>query len=197
MKYFRKILESWLCVLCMLATTCTSKPILANDTEINKPHSECLENNSKLVIKGYNVTISDLLNVKCMTQAKYIEVFALNKLIIDADIDKTGKEAQITLIAPIWEISGNRKIILDGKRTESKPEKLPIVRMGRPGKPGQPSGSILGIGYTFNNDKQLNIHLNGARGERGGRGGIGLKFMYEFVLINNFFSYRFTIEIQV
>lgn len=97
---------------------------------------------NKLAIQGYDVEISQVLNAKCFGKVKFIEVFALNKLYIDADFETTEQKVQLSLIAPVWVIIGNRKIILNGKAgaehaSPYAPDGIGSFRHGRPGKPGE------------------------------------------------------------
>lgn len=163
-----KLLESF-SVLLVLTTACTSIPIRSDDP------ITCSGGNKKLVAKGLNVKISDVLKAPCMKEAIYIEVFALNKLSIDADIDKSGKQAQIILIAPAWEIRGNREIKLSGIPLKVNETAATEGKHGSPGNPGQSSGSIFTMGNTFSNDRHLKILVNGGDGGPGLPGANGLK----------------------
>lgn len=98
--------------------------------------------NNKLVVTGQNIKLSHAMETVCKKPIKYIEVFALNKLYIDIDIDKTGQSVQISLIAPIWEIVGQRKIVLDGApgkplHDERAGNGIGRVKDGQAGKPGK------------------------------------------------------------
>lgn len=135
----------------------------------------------KLVVTGQNIKMSEVMQILCKKPIQYIEVFALNKLYIDTDIDKTGQSVQISLISPIWEIVNQRKIILDGKAGKPLHEERArngIGRMkdgeaGKPGNPGQPAGHFLGIGQKFINEQNLQVHVNGGAGSNGQHGGKG------------------------
>ena len=110
-----------------------------------------------------------------------MELLALNKVFIDTDLDLTGNEVQLSIIAPTWEVLGRSKIILDGKSGEKHtPSKSASGnRPGRhgddglPGRPGGPAGSFFGIGKQFINDDLLLISANGGNGGRGQDGGDG------------------------
>lgn len=136
---------------------------------------------AKLTVTGKTIKISDVLVIPCYDYTHLIEVFALNKLIIDVDINKTGKGAQISLIAPAWEISGKRKIILDGAPGKEQLDAnarsgVGLKKNGEIGKPGWPGGNgggFLGIGDKFINDRNLEIHVNGGKGGSGQHGGNG------------------------
>lgn len=54
---------------------------------------------TKLEVKGYIVKISDVIKVECSHEVNIVNVFALSKVFIDADIG--GKE--FTIIAPTWD----------------------------------------------------------------------------------------------
>lgn len=147
-------------------------------------HTSCSSKN--LTIEGYNVKISDILHLECWSSANTIEIFARNKIFFDADIDKTGQSAQLSIIAPIWEIrmddnpSHSRKIVLNGEKgTEFQSSATDGSshsengRKGEPGQPGGPGGCIFGVASRFINDQHLEIHVNGGNGGSGQHGGRG------------------------
>lgn len=64
---------------------------------------DCVEN--RLVVKGDSISIADLIKTaKCWSDAKQIDIFALNTVIFDDDIDKRKQNVNITIISPTWEI---------------------------------------------------------------------------------------------
>lgn len=153
-------------------------------------HTSC--SSSKFIVRGYNVKLSEVLASNCWLDAtnNVIEIFALNKVFLDADIDKTGQKAQLSIIAPIWEIitddmssSGERKIILNGEvatafetNAVSGSKEYKNGQTGKPGLPGGPAGRLLCIGSKFINDQRLNVYLIGGRGGPGQNGGKGMEF---------------------
>lgn len=131
----------------------------------------------KLVVFGYYVRLSKVVEIECMQRVKFIEIFALNRVFIDADIDKTGQKIQLTIVAYEWQIINNRKIILNGvsaKQNDSNEVKLFSKdgdgKPGLPGRPGGTAGNFVGIGGIFINDHSLEIHANGGKGGPGERG---------------------------
>lgn len=154
--------------------------------------SKCISN--KLVVTGQNIKLSKVMQILCRKPIQYIEVFALNKLYIDTDIDKTGQSVQISLISPIWEIVSQRKIILDGKpgkplhdeRAHNGIGRMKDGEAGKPGNPGGPAGHFLGIGQKFINEQNLQVHVNGGAGGNGQHGGKGQKIFFFLFLINIF-----------
>lgn len=160
---------------------------------------DCSTTENKLRVKGYNVLISDVMKSNCWSSASYVEIFALNKVFFDADIDKPSTSLHIT--SPIWEIvldegTQYRQIKLNGidaveltepaKNSTKLPERLngelvferedlKYPERGEHGKPGQPGGSagqFFGIGQAIN-DKNLQIELIGGKGANGQDGGNG------------------------
>lgn len=112
----------------------------SNKTTANTVDILC--SSDKLIVRGHNVSISVVLNATCLDKVKFVEVFALHYLFIDADIDKTGANIQLSLIAPTWEIVGERKIIVDGEAGgEYYPsyasDGMGSFRNGKPGNPGE------------------------------------------------------------
>lgn len=141
---------------------------------------QCSSN--KLVVKGIDIKMSDVLKETCIDKVNFIEIFALDKFTIDVDIDKSGQKVQLAIIAPVWEVIGNRKIILNGSPADahSTSQALDSVgdgRHGKPGKPGNAAGSFFGVGKAFINDINLKIYMNGGRGGPGQDGGKGSKFL--------------------
>lgn len=142
---------------------------------------------TELIVKGYNVKINDAINSKCSAQIKSMKVFALNKQYIDVDIDETGNELQLSMIAPTWEIIGGRQINLDGANgaTHSNLSARDGVghsengSNGLPGRAGGPAGHFFGIGNRFLPfathimDGELDIHMHGGTGGPGQNGGNG------------------------
>lgn len=152
----------------------------------------------RFVAKGHNVKISDIHRIfeekANPFGVKYIEVFAMNNLFIDADINLIGKKVQLSFIAPTWYVIGDRKINLNGKdgvsHSESKAadwrggSQFKIYgENGLPGLPGGPAGHFIGIGKKFFNANKLEIHISGGNGSAGQDGGNGSYTLYLFLLI--------------
>lgn len=139
--------------------------------------TSCTSN--QLIVRGYNIKLSDVVKIECLATATFIEVFALNKLFVDVDIDKTGQKAQIAMIAPTWEIIGTRKIFLSGENATvpvNATLKAETGKNGEPGKPGGSAGHFLAIGTHFINDQDLEIVAVGGNGGDGEDGGDGMTF---------------------
>lgn len=151
----------------------------------NKIEKLCSSDNLNLTVTGYNVKISDAVSADCWSEAEIIEIFALNSVIIDEDIDRKGDGIRLLIVAPTWEVSGDRKIILDGYDGKSPSEKY--ARNGRgghgspgkgddgkPGAPGGTAGTFMGVGNEFINSRLLKIYANGGTGGDGQHAGNGL-----------------------
>lgn len=152
-----------------------------SQTVYNQSFPICLKND-ELMVTGNTVKISDVIrNAKCWNEANVIKVFALHRVIIDADIDKIGKNSTIAIIAPKWRVIGKRQINLAGHngnahdppnamngRTAKEDGKI-----GEPGLAGGSGGYFFGIGNQFENDELLEINANGGRGGPGQNGGNG------------------------
>lgn len=167
---------------CALLITICGAEADDNDDQIN----EVICSSNKLVVKGNKINISDILNITCLKQAKFIELFALDTLIIDANFDMIGQKVQLSIIAPKWEVIGEeRKIILDGRDVQPlfidyASSGIGKFKDGNPGKPGDSAGCFLGIGNEFINGENLQIHVNGGAGGPGQFGGNGRN---EFLII--------------
>lgn len=132
-------------------------------------HEKCTA--QKFTVIGYNVKISDISSIDCMQSASIIEIFAWNKLFIDADITKIGQGAQVAFFAPMWETIGDRQIVLSGENARSHAKIGSQSDDGEPGIPGGSSGHFFGIGNTFVNDQQLEVVSVGGKGGDGQHGG--------------------------
>ncbi|CAH1406501.1 unnamed protein product [Nezara viridula] len=135
----------------------------------------------KVIVRGVNVQLSDLSDLLNNNDIKFLEIYALNKMFIDTNFDLTGREIQMTIVAPVWEVIGNQSIILDGKPgMDHSPSKARSGTGygengfdGRPGEPGGPAGHFIGIGKHFINEEYLHISANGGNGGSGQDGGDG------------------------
>lgn len=153
------------------------------DAEIT---SSCLENGT-MFIKGNDVKISDFVRRNgdiynlCSYRIglKYINVFALNTLVLDMDVDVSGSHLKLLFIAPTWVVVGKRKIAVDGSKGDYIPKAIAgnfsniDGQHGNPGLPGGPGGHFFGIGESFVNGKNLIITANGGIGGTGQYGGDG------------------------
>lgn len=128
----------------------------------------------RLVIKGEYIKLNEFLDESFEENITFIEIHAKNKIFIDKDVDKTGTKLQFCFISPVWEIIGDRKIVLDGSAglgQEKTNVKLPFYEKGRgrdgkPGKAGGPAGNFLGIvGDVVGG--HLYISANGGKGGPG------------------------------
>lgn len=67
-----------------------------------------------MTVTGYKLKISNIVKHSCWEKARYIEIFAINKLFIDEDLNEHGKVAQISIIAPLWSVSSEHIFDLTG-----------------------------------------------------------------------------------
>lgn len=147
-------------------------------------HIDTSCSSDKFVVRGYNVKVSDFINVTC--KVKFMEVFALNKVIFDANINKTGEKVQLSIMAPTWDIVERTRIDLSGAPGQGHPnitdDENTKYHMGRrsakgksglAGNPGNAAGHLFGIGKHFINEKLLEISVNGGKGGAGQDGAPG------------------------
>lgn len=143
------------------------------------PDTKC-SNKKNMLVRGMSIKLSKVIGDPCWNDATSINIFALKSINIDVDVNKIGEIAQLTIISPVWRISGQRKIILNGE------DKLGIVEAaqngkgisvpghnGKAGEPGGPGGNFFGIGEKFVDGHLLEILSNGGRGANGQQGGDG------------------------
>ncbi|XP_031630370.1 uncharacterized protein LOC116345275 [Contarinia nasturtii] len=118
-----------------------------------------------LRITGNIVKLSALNSYMANKDIRYAEIFAITKIFIDVDIKSNGYLQQLSIVAPIWEIIGKRRINLDGSAPSSYWQGY-----GQPGLPGNCGGNFFAWGKTFVNDQNLEITQNGGNGGSGCNG---------------------------
>ena len=160
------------------------------DFEANsRPVVKTCLNNETFLISGRVLNLSDIppkndrqCNTATGQVTKIIELFSNERVYIDKDFIEIGEELSIAIIAPIWEVVGNRKIILDGAAGKPHyPNKVNrsifggscTILPGKAGLPGGRGGSFYGIGRTFINGQNLVIRANGGNGGDGQSGSDG------------------------
>lgn len=140
------------------------------------------------IITGFNIKMSDVIEMKCCQIAPTIRIFALHKVLYDVDFERTndGNPKQISIIAPVWKMLGNREINLNGKNGIDYPFSADDGHRyyidgtnGAPGKPGTSAASFFGIGNEFVGDLMLSIQAIGGDGGSGQGGGIGKLIIYK------------------
>lgn len=127
----------------------------------------------RLLVQGYNVKISDVIKMNCSGDIQFREIFVINNLFIDADINEVGVDLQLMIISPSWEIIGTRSITLNGKDAEMHSQSAAPNGegqningvAGKPGKKGFSAGCFTAVGDKFINDGELKVYLTGGRGD--------------------------------
>ena len=139
---------------------------------------------TKLQIKGEKVRLTDVDLESCKSEVRFIEIFSLKTVLINTDLNLVGKALQVAIIAPTWQVLGNRIINLNG--TDGKPFTIVKAkdgskdgnkrgRNGLAGLPGSPAGSFYGISNRIINRENLFIFANGGSGGPGQHGGDGVQ----------------------
>lgn len=148
---------------------------LLNDVLTTTLKSQISKNcqSDRLIIRGDYVKLSDLSKVNDCS-INYVQIFSLNKFFVDDDLDRIGKKFKLAVVAPEFQIIGDRKINLDGEKVQNFVRRL-FVENGKPGSPGLPGGSLLFVGKRILNKNFLQITANGGNGERGENGREGEK----------------------
>lgn len=171
--------------------------------------STAMSNNSfvcasnRLIVKGNFLKISEIIpNASCWPQIKFIEIFALNKVFIDADINKSGRNVSLSIISPTWEIipsatetKSNRHILLTGKNATfvMGPARNGSIIVNRDGDtglngiPGGVGGNFLAIGRKFVDEEYLIVDLGGGNGGPGQKGGNG-KYVFNVNVLNSYYK---------
>lgn len=149
---------------------------LMSEVSIKCPSNEA----TKMFVRGTFVRTSQIIEHKCWPNAAYIEIFALDSIIIDCDLIKSGEGVQVIMIAPKWQMSTHHKIALNGmdKTGELAPAADGVFPSGRgkdaeKGSDGDNGGDFFGIYGIFINEQLLTIEANGGSGANGQHGGNG------------------------
>lgn len=127
---------------------------------------------SHIIVTGTNVNLSDVVANENWDKAVLVDIFVLNEIIIDTDIDKMGKNAKIRIFARHWYVVKSVKFNLCGANAQNYTD-AEDGEDGRVGRPGGSAGHFTGIGVTSTNLGFLTIRAlggNGGRGQDGGKG---------------------------
>jgi len=126
-----------------------------------------------LCLSGILVGISDVL-ARLSPAIRKLELYAVNTLFVDADMDMSGRAAVVKMIAPYWKIMGDRKTInLTGAAGNQGAGGTQAGADGSPGLPGGNGGNFYGKGVVFDNLRNLTVVTLGGTGGRGGDGSQG------------------------
>ncbi|XP_043474843.1 uncharacterized protein LOC122506612 isoform X2 [Leptopilina heterotoma] len=140
----------------------------------------------KLKVTGEFLRLSQILNNTNCPNYQILEIFALEKIVIDCDIIAIGENIVIAIFAPVWEIVMNRRIILDGASRNLTDDDYMVPKgrngntltnrngvHGLAGLPGGPAGAFYGLAEKIISVENLTISLNGGNGSNGQNGGDG------------------------
>lgn len=148
--------------------------------EIEQPTFTYDETDKRSTIKGFRIQMSDVVKHKQWKNVTFIDIFALNEIVFDANIHKSGEKARIMILAPNWNVPSGAEIILDGREGKSHPAaaangegNAAKGHNGEVGLPGGPAGHLFGAGVVFKNLDLLSISANGGKGGIGQTGGNG------------------------
>lgn len=143
--------------------------------------------NSTIRLKANFIRFSDFLDSNgkpkfCGWESvASVEIYALDMLLIDMDLIAIGQKLELYIVAPIWVIVGERKIVLDGSDGDSLPKAKNGIfpggdgENGEAGLPGGSAGTFFGVATTLIRGEQLVISANGGIGGPGQEGGDGGK----------------------
>lgn len=151
-------------------------------TEKEKTKVSCLDG-EKISANGTHVKLSEVLELtinKCEKQLKSIEIFASDTVLIDVDLDKAGEQLHVTILAPKWNATGRRRIILSGSEG---PRHVPqraadggwpghSGKDGKPGLTGGNAGSYFTIAKEYL-EGDIAFYSHGGKGGPGQGGGNG------------------------
>lgn len=151
------------------------------------PKIECLNNGNRSLITGYIVRLSDVIkNTNCWNESMEIDIFALDKVVFDDDIEKKWNlpgPMQLSIISPSWVVFERKRLHLIGKdgNAHSNPSADDGTRddgardgkHGKPGLPGFQGGNFFSIASKFLNWPLLLFNVNGGNAGPAQHGGKG------------------------
>ena len=133
----------------------------------------------RITARGRFIFMSQIVNFSSECKGrKFIEILALEKFFVDADLKRTSEKVQFAAIAPTWEIVGSFSIRLDGRNgKDHDPDKATKEsENGLAGRPGDSAGHFLGIAASYKKVAEsalLTISASGGDGGKGQDGGDG------------------------
>jgi uncharacterized protein YicC (UPF0701 family) len=149
-------------------------------TTREKTAVSCVDGN-KIVATGTLVKVSEVSVQKCEKELKSIEIFASDVVLLDVDLEKVGERVHVTILAPRWNIKGQRSITLNGSDGRRHVPPRAAVGLapghrgedGKPGLPGGNAGSYFAMAKEYLAGGSVTIYTNGGRGGPGQDGGSG------------------------
>jgi energy-coupling factor transporter ATP-binding protein EcfA2 len=121
------------------------------------------------------LTLSDSSKPDLNKNITSIEVVGVYKVEIDVDLPKDKMSGRnLSIIANIWEITGERTIDLSGLDCDYQYSQAALGQDGSPGRPGKSGGHFFGYGNHFIGKGNLGICSNGGKGGDGQQGGKGI-----------------------
>ncbi|XP_022186301.2 uncharacterized protein LOC111045248 [Nilaparvata lugens] len=149
-----------------------------------KPSNITCDGNGRLIVEGYQICLAEI-NSKDLIQShcnnitvKEVALLAVDAVYLDEDTVDIFREVDMFVVAPKWEVIGQRRIVLSGQNGAHHSGDALYVDNGtdgRPGLPGGNGGNFFGIGLQFVNGKNLLIESNGGRGGQGTDGAKGMR----------------------
>ncbi|RZF40563.1 hypothetical protein LSTR_LSTR014797 [Laodelphax striatellus] len=147
-----------------------------------QPNNITCDTNGRLIVKGFQVRLSEINSEQLVHSLcnnitiKEVALLAVDSVFLDEDTTDMFQGVNLFVAAPKWEVIGQRKIVLSGRKGLDISEN-PFLndRDGKPGLPGGNGGSFVGIGLQFLNGNSLLVESNGGRGGPGANGAKGEK----------------------
>ncbi|XP_051165169.1 uncharacterized protein LOC127283984 [Leptopilina boulardi] len=146
----------------------------------------------KLQVKGISLVFDNSFTENyCDGKVIILEIMALDRIIFDEESEIRMDIEQLIIVAPIWEITSNININLQGydgrnlEITENLRFLLDIIANGSstkyidglPGAPGGAGGSFFGMVDTILGGEKLFIICNGGNGGDGNHGIDGIVYL--------------------
>jgi len=139
------------------------------------------QDGGQVTFVGYSVKVSGI--AKFVSTARigvdHIRIFALNEVVIDADLNLPGDD--VTILAPMWNVAAPSMVNLKGKVGDDYEVSAASGKVfgengadGVSGKQGGSGGHLWGIGENFINLENFKLNVDGGKGGIGQRGGDGL-----------------------
>lgn len=70
---------------------------------LEDPDIDCDEKNKHLIVRGYNIYMESVLRNECFKTAPHVFIFAINKVLIDVNVEVPKRPLDMSIISPSWD----------------------------------------------------------------------------------------------
>lgn len=132
----------------------------------------------KLTVRREYLRLSEIDLGKCGSNIKHVQFYALNTFFTDSNLNFSGNEKEVAIIANKHVVTTNAVFSLQGEDSTFIPEKQPdpdkkhlAGTPGVPGEPGSNGGSFMALFNEVLNGERLTVNVYGGAGSAGQGGG--------------------------